>query len=50
MLSGPHGQGRWTDAGFGDFAGRANETATLMRNSNTGAFEIYDVSNNAITS
>ena len=36
--------------GFGDFSTRANETDMLMRNSNTGAFEVYDISNNAITS
>ena len=30
--------------------GTANETDMLMRNKNTGAFEIYDISNNAITS
>jgi hypothetical protein len=40
----------WTVAGFGDFSGNANETDMLMRNSNTGAFEVYDISNNAITS
>ncbi|MGA8902795.1 hypothetical protein, partial [Bradyrhizobium sp.] len=40
----------WTVAGFGDFSGRANETDMLMRNSNTGAFEVYDISNNTITS
>ena len=28
---------------------RANETDMLMRNSHTGAFEVYDVANNAIT-
>jgi hypothetical protein len=28
----------------------ANETDMLMRNSNTGAFEVYDISHNAITS
>ncbi len=28
----------------------ANETDMLMRNSNTGVFEIYDISNNQITS
>ena len=39
----------WTVAGFGDFSGRANETDMLMRNSNTGAFEVYDISNNTIT-
>ena len=41
----------WQVAGFGDFSSRAGETGDmLMRNSNTGAFEVYDVSNNAITS
>ena len=39
----------WSVAGFGDFSGNANETDMLMRNSNTGAFELYDISNNAIT-
>ena len=41
----------WRAAGFGDFSTRANETGDmLMRNSNTGAFEVYDVANNQITS
>jgi hypothetical protein len=40
----------WTVAGFGDFSGNANETDMLMRNSNTGAFEVYDISNNQVTS
>ena len=40
----------WTVAGFGDFSGNANETDMLLRNSNTGAFEVYDISHNAITS
>jgi hypothetical protein len=40
----------WTVAGFGDFSGNAGETDMLMRNSNTGAFEVYDISHNAITS
>jgi hypothetical protein len=41
----------WTVAGFGDFSGRIGETGDmLMRNSNTGAFELYDISNNTITS
>ena len=40
----------WTVAGFGDFSTRPNETDMLMRNSNTGAFELYDISNNTITS
>ena len=30
----------WTIAGFGDFSGRVNETDMLMRNNNTGAFEV----------
>jgi len=40
----------WTVAGFGDFSGNVNESDMLMRNSNTGAFEVYDISHNAITS
>jgi hypothetical protein len=39
----------WTVSGFGDFSTRASETDMLMRNSNTGAFEVYDIANNAIT-
>ena len=39
----------WSIAGFGDFSGNANETDMLMRNNNTGTFEIYDVRNNTIT-
>ncbi len=39
----------WTVAGFGDFSGNANETDMLMRNSNTGVFQLYDISNNTIT-
>ncbi|MFZ2068371.1 MAG: hypothetical protein WAV27_20555, partial [Xanthobacteraceae bacterium] len=38
----------WTIAGFGDFSGNANETDMLMRNSNTGVFELYDIRNNTI--
>jgi hypothetical protein len=41
---------QWTVAGFGDFSGNANETDMLLRNSNTGAFEVYDISHNAVTS
>ena len=37
-------------AGFGNFSGNANETDMLMRNTNTGAFEVYDISHNTITS
>jgi hypothetical protein len=40
----------WTVAGFGDFSGNANETDMLLRNSTSGAFEVYDISKNAITS
>ena len=38
----------WSIAGFGDFSGNANETDMLMRNSNTGVFELFDISNNTI--
>src|SRR5665213_4383082 len=38
----------WTIAGFGDFSGNANETDMLMRNSNTGVFELCDINNNTI--
>ena len=31
------------------FFGHANETAMVMRNGNTGQFEVYDIANNAIT-
>jgi hypothetical protein len=41
---------QWTVAGFGDFSGNAGESDILMRNSSTGAFEVYDISHNAITS
>jgi hypothetical protein len=41
---------QWVVAGFGDFSGNSNETDMLLRNSNTGAFEVYDISRNAITS
>jgi hypothetical protein len=40
----------WTVAGFGGFSGKANETDMLMRDSNNGAFEVYDISNNALMS
>jgi hypothetical protein len=39
----------WTVAGFGDFSGNPNETDMLMRDSNNGAFEVYDISDNTIT-
>ena len=38
----------WSPSGFGDFSGNANETDMLMRNSNTGMFELYDINNNTI--
>ena len=41
---------QWTVAGFADFSGNTNETDMLLRNSATGAFELYDISKNAITS
>ncbi len=34
---------------FGDFSGNANESDMLMRNKNTGAFEVYDITNNQLT-
>ena len=40
----------WEVAGFGNFSGSANETDMIMRNSNTGALEVYDIANNALTS
>ena len=33
----------------GDFSSNPGETDLMMRNTNTGAFEVYDVSNNQIT-
>jgi hypothetical protein len=36
--------------GFGDFNTAANETDMLLRNSSTGAFEVYDIANNSIVS
>jgi hypothetical protein len=38
----------WKVVGFGDFSGNANETDMMMRNVNTGTFELYNISNNAI--
>ena len=51
--AGPMGQVglEWSVAGFqGDFSGNANETDMLMRNSNTGVLEVYDIRGNTITS
>jgi hypothetical protein len=39
----------WQVVGFGPING-AGASDMLMRNSNTGAFEIYDITNNGITS
>ena len=40
----------WQVAGFGDFSGRAGETGDmLMRDTQSGAFEVYDISNNQIS-
>ena len=38
----------WTVVGFGNLSGHANETDMVMRNSNTGQFNIYDISNNQV--
>jgi hypothetical protein len=40
----------WTAAGFGDFSSGPGETDVLMRDGYTGQFEIYDITNNGITS
>jgi hypothetical protein len=40
----------WTVAGFGNFSSNAGEADMMMRNGNTGAFEVYDISDNAIIS
>ena len=41
----------WTVAGFGSFSGNAGESDDmLLRDGNTGQFEVYDISNNAVTS
>ena len=40
----------WQVAGFGNFSGNANETDMIMRNSNTGALEVYDIANNSLIS
>ena len=39
----------WPVSGFGNFSSRAGETDMLMRDSNTGVFELFDIGNNAIT-
>jgi hypothetical protein len=39
----------WQVAGVGDFSGNVNETDMLLRNTNTGAFEIYDINGDKVT-
>jgi hypothetical protein len=39
----------WQVVGFGNFSGNANETDMILRNSNSGALEVYDIANNALT-
>jgi hypothetical protein len=39
----------WQVAGFADISGNPGESDMLMRNKNTGALEVYDIANNAIT-
>src|SRR2546421_735386 len=38
----------WKVAGFGDFNGDGS-TDMMLRNTNTGVFELYDINNNTIT-
>ena len=40
----------WQIIGVGDFSSNPGETDLMMRDTNTGAFEVYDISNNQITS
>jgi hypothetical protein len=52
LAAGPLGQVglAWQVVGFGDFSGNPDEfDDMLMRNATTGQFEVYDISNNAIT-
>ena len=39
----------WQVAGFGGFSSNPSETDMMLRNKNTGAFQVYDISNNMIT-
>jgi hypothetical protein len=39
----------WQVMGFGDFSSMPGETDMILRNSNTGGVEVYDISNNQIT-
>jgi len=49
LLGGPSVGLAWQAVGFANFSGNANETDMLLRNS-SGAFEVADISHNAITS
>jgi hypothetical protein len=40
----------WQIVGAGGFSSNPGETDLIMRNTSTGAFELYDISNNQITS
>ena len=48
ITSAPHAMGQvgleWQVAGFGQFSGNAGEADMVLRNSKTGAFEVYDIS------
>jgi hypothetical protein len=52
--TGTHGLGtvgtEWQVVGFGDFSSLPGEGDMMMRNTNTGAFMVYDISNDQITS
>jgi hypothetical protein len=39
----------WWIVGVSNFSSNSGETDMMMRNTSTGAFEVYDISNNAIT-
>jgi hypothetical protein len=40
----------WQTLGTGDFSSNPVETDLMMRDANTGAFEVYDIGNNQIRS
>ena len=40
----------WQIVGVGNFSSSPGETDMIMRNVNTGAFEVYDIANNQVTS
>jgi hypothetical protein len=47
-----HSLARWIDwqfSGVGNFSGVPGETDLLLRNSSTGALEVYDINNNQLT-